>query len=68
MPWVMCEVGGSSALRVESDTLDGIAAQMLVHTQNGRVPPGSVWGLSFLVDDPDAIAVVDSQHGALIDP
>lgn len=55
-------------LHVEADSLAEIDAQMLELARVGRVAPGSVWVPVWRAPEPDAIAVVDSQHGDLIDP
>lgn len=70
MPWLLCEHEGEDAVRLQADTLEGIEQQMLDLLAAGRLRRGSVWLFAWQPPpaDDDAIAVVDSEHGGLIEP
>lgn len=68
MPWLMRQLPGPHMLHIDAESLSDVGAAMLDQQARGRVEPGSMWAPVWLAPELDAIAVVDSQHGALIDP
>lgn len=69
MPLLMRElVDNGAVIRVEGADVTDVVPQMAELQRVGRVRPGSAWMLVWLAPDPDSIAVVDSQHGELVDP